>query len=43
MWDGVVAGDTGAAIVRLTLSPALLPEGLSFAGELIHQVEECFK
>ena len=43
MWDGVVAGDTGAAIVRVTLPPALLPQGLSFASELIHDVEKCFK
>jgi EpsI family protein len=42
MWDGVLAGDTGAAIVRVTLPPALLPEGLAFAGALIGDVGRVF-
>ncbi len=42
VWDGVITGNTGAAIVRVTVPPALLPEGLKFAGQTIHYVEECF-
>jgi hypothetical protein len=42
VWDSVVTGDTGGALVRVTVPSALLPEGLDFAGQTIRYVEECF-